>query len=320
MKKIIIISTLFLALLALIVVKRMTKRKPTAVYTIGILQTASHPALDAARDGFIEELKRLMGDKIDFVINNAQGSIAHVHSIAQQFHANKQMSGFFAIATPAAQALSSVEKEKPIMIAAVTDPQALGLLHPKTNICGTQDLIDVKAEIDMLVHLVPHAKVVGLLYTSGEVNSLALVKMMRAELEARGLSPIDFAANGESDMPVVVQLACRKSDVILAPTDNTVASSISLIASIAHKAKKPLIVSDNMLVASGALAARGVDYKTSGKEAAHSAYATLVEGKKPYELPIIQPKSNTIWINRQTLHALGLTVPQALKDHVVEVS
>ena len=318
MKKIfLIISTILAFIASFIIIKRIKKPTKTAAYTLGILQTASHPALDAARDGFIEELKNKMGDTIEFVIHNAQGSVAQAHAIAQQFRANKQFNGFFAIATPAAQAMSALEKEKPIFISAVTDPNALGLIHPTTNVCGIKDMINVKAEIEMMKHLIPHAKTVGLIYTSGETNSVAMIQQMHAELEAQGLTPVNFAIGNECDMQAIVELACRKTDVILAPTDNTVASTISLITAITLKNKKPLIVSDNMLVKFGALAARGVDYKASGQLAAHIAYEVLVKGKKPYELPIKQAHSEQIVINQTTLSELGLTIPEALKNHVI---
>lgn len=321
MKKIILIIGITIALVgSFIVIKQIKKTKvKNSAYTIGILQTASHPALDASREGFTEELKNQLGTDIEFVIQNAQGSISQAHTIAQQFHANQQYNGFFAIATPAAQAMSATEQKRPIFIAAVTDPNALGLIHPTTNICGTKDMIDVKAEIEMLTQLIPNVKTVGLLYTSGETNSIALVKQMHSELEIQGLKYIDFAVSNEADMQAIVELACRKTDVILAPTDNTVASTITLITTITRKNKKPLIVSDNMLVKYGALAARGVDYKASGKQAAQIAYKVLVEGKKPYELPIEQAKSEQIFINKATLDMLGLTIPTMLEKYIVLV-
>jgi putative tryptophan/tyrosine transport system substrate-binding protein len=321
MKKIILIIIAILAFVAsFIAIKFFKRSSTTATHTIGILQTASHPALDASRDGFIEELTSKLGNSVAFVIHNAQGSIAQAHAIAQQFHSNKRYNGFFAIATPAAQAMSALEKERPIFIAAVTDPHALGLIHPTTNVCGVKDMIDVKAEVEMLVQLIPNARQVGLIYTSGETNSITLVKQMRQELEARGLTAVDFAISNESDMQAAVELACRKVDVILTPTDNTVASTISLITAITLKNKKPLIVSDNMLVTFGALASRGVDYKASGKRAAQIAYEVIVNGKKPYELPIEQAKSEQIFINKTTLETLGLTIPAPLEKFVVFVS
>ena len=112
MKKILLIITITLALVtSFIIIKRTKKQNSPTMLTIGILQTASHPALDASRDGFIEELKNKMGNNIEFITQNAQGSIAQAHAIAQQFHANKHINGFFAIATPAAQAMSVLKKK-----------------------------------------------------------------------------------------------------------------------------------------------------------------------------------------------------------------
>ena len=248
MKKLIIgMTTVALCVTAYVVMQRNARQESHAMYTVGILQTASHPALDAVLDGFKAELKELMGDMtVDFVVQNAQGSVSSAHTIAQQFHGSQKYDLFFTIATPAAQAMHAVEKERPIIIAAVTDPNALGLVYPESNVCGVTDMIDVPAEVTMLTKLVPSAKNIGLLYTTGETNSLAAVEIMKAELLQHGLTPIDFAVSGEQDMQAVVELACRKSDLILAPTDNVVASTISLITMITNKNKKPLIVSDNM--------------------------------------------------------------------------
>lgn len=321
MKKSIVIITIALAILtSFFLFKNSKNRSEKALYTIGILQTASHPALDAARNGFIDELKTLTGDGVDFVIYNAEGSISQAYTIAQRFHANKDINAFFTIATPATQAMSSVEKERPIVIAAVTDPAAMGLVYPETNVCGTKDMIDVKGEIDLLVQLAPQAKTVGLLYTSGESNSVILVNVMRKELEARGLTAVDFAITNESDVQAVVESACRKVDVLLAPTDNIVASTIGFIVALTMKCNKPLMVSDNMLVKFGALAARGVDYSQNGKQAAHIALKLLKGDKKPYELPIEQATSDQIFINKNTLESLGLTAPDLFKKQITFVS
>lgn len=297
------------------------QQEDSAVYTVGILQTASHPALDAVLDGFKNELENLMGDtKLSFVIQNAQGSVSSAHTIAQQFHGSSKYDLFFTIATPAAQSMHAVEKERPIIIAAVTDPNVLGFVYPESNVYGVTDMIDVPAEVAMLHTLVPNAKNIGLLYTVGETNSLVLVDIMKTELIKLGLTPVDFAVSGESDMHAMVELACRKSDLILAPTDNVVASTISLISMITKKYKKPLIVSDNMLVSSGALAAQGVDYEKSGRQAAYHAFQLLTQSENISEIGIEQTKSEQIFINQQTLELLELSVPQELVDHVVLIS
>jgi len=320
MKKIFFTSAaLVLLILTVIVFKHSKKATSSSLYTLGILQTASHPALDAVKTGFIEELDMLIGKKVEYIIYNAQGSPAQAQAAAMQIHAQKQYSAFFAIATPAAQALSAVEKKRPIILAAVTDPTALGLTGPHNNITGVTDMVDVTKIIDVITQLIPAAQKVGIVYTSGEINSVIMVKKMKAELESRGLIGLEYGMSSEADMYSVVESACRNVDVLLTPTDNTVASSITALASLALKYKKPLIVTDTLLINAGPLAACGVDYKESGKQAARLAYGLLVHTQLPHELAFKSAESTQIFINENSLKHLALTIPDTLHNEIVLV-
>lgn len=307
MKKIILLTSTFMGLAASIILLKLFRKPNTNGYRIGILQTASHPALDAAREGFIELLTEKLDKNISFIVKNAQGSISSAQAIAQQFASNKKLHGFYAIATPAAQALHTAERIRPIIIAAVTDPQGLGLMSPSTNVCGVNDMLNVHDIVQTAIKLAPKAQTVGLLYTSGEKNSQILIQKLNQEIVAQGLTPIAFAFSNELDVAGITDLACRKSDVIITPTDNTVALSITLIASSALKHKKPLIVSDQTLLSAGPLAACGVNYKESGRQAGAIAYQTLVNKIQPHLLTIEQAKNCPTQINQDTALKLGMT-------------
>ncbi len=57
-------------------------------YKIGITQIAEHPALDAARDGFIQALKDegfVEGENLTIDIKTAQGDIPTATTIAEGF-------------------------------------------------------------------------------------------------------------------------------------------------------------------------------------------------------------------------------------------
>lgn len=314
-----------LSLIAIIIIgiiigkKQITRSKINHKWTIAILQTASHPALDAARDAFVITLRQKLGNDIDFIINNGQGSISTIHTIAQQFHARSDIDAIYAIASPAAQAIISVEKTKPIIIAAVTVAPELTTQFTEPNICGVSDMINVRAEIEAMHTLLPNLKTVGIIFNTAEANSIAVSKIMASELERRGINPLSAGIASESDIEPAVMSTLRKVDALIAPTDNTIANTIALITDLARKAEKPLIVSDNMLIKYGPLMARGVDYYESGVQAAHVALDLLINHKKPYELPILQADSKSIFINTQTLAALKLTVPDTLKANVIMV-
>ena len=308
--------------MGIIIVMRYVKKgehmRDHKVYTIGILQTASHPALDAVRDGFITAIQEKKGEKIDFVVRNGQGSIGTIHTIAQQFHAKQDIDAIFAIATPAAQAIISVEKEKPIIIAAVSVAPESAEYFSAPNICGVSDMIDVHKEVEAMKGLLPETiKTVGIIFCSAEINSVTMSKVMVTELEKAGYQPLLFGVASEADMEAAVHSAVRKVDALLAPTDNIVANSIALIADIAVKANKPLIVSDNLLVQYGALMARGIDYYQSGKQAGEIALHIISGKKKPKDIAIVKADNKEIYVNKKILDQLGYTISHTIKQNVV---
>jgi putative ABC transport system substrate-binding protein len=299
--------------------KQVTRSKINNKWTIAILQTASHPALDAAREAFMTTLQQKLGNDIGFIVNNGQGSISTIHTIAQQFHARSDIDAIYTIASPAAQAMISIEKTKPIIIAAVTVAPELTTQFTEPNICGVSDMINVHAEIEAMHALLPNLKTVGIIFNTAEANSIAVSKIMARELERLKITPLIAGIASESDIEPAVMSTLRKVDALIAPTDNTIANTIALITDLARKAEKPLIVSDNMLVKYGPLMARGVDYYESGIQAAHVALDLLINHKKPYELPILNAESKSVFINTQTLAHLKLTIPDSLTTDVIMV-
>jgi putative ABC transport system substrate-binding protein len=309
-----------LVLGAIIIKKTVNRSEKNHTWTIGIIQTASHPALDAARDGFITSLQEKLGTDIGFTIRNGEGSINTLYAIAQQFHARQDIDAIYAIATPAAQAMASVENTKPIIIAAVTVAPELGISFDAPNICGVSDMINVRAEIEAMQQLLPHTHTVGIIFNTAETNAVATSKIMVTELNHAGYTPVTIGVASESDIEPAVISALRKVDALLAPTDNSIANAIALIADLARKAEKPLIVSDNMLVQHGPLMARGVDYHQAGVNAAHIALQLLIDHKKPYELPILGAESKNIFVNMRTAQALNVVIPETLKKYIVLVN
>lgn len=279
--------------------------------TIGIIQTASHPALDAARNGFEAEMIKQLGAHVRFVTKNAQGSIANAQIIAQSFANNIHIDGILAIATPAAQALAHIEHIKPVFIAAVTDPVASGLLGgTNNNVCGSSDMVNSTTIAQLAITLAPTAHTAALLFTVSEASSAAMAQELQREFIKHGLQVFSVGIAQEIDLPAAVHKACT-ADIIITPIDHTVASAIAFIATQTQRAKKPLIVSDNFLVNHGALAAAGVDYTIVGKQAAECAIQVLVHHKKPITLPLMK-QSGTVVINKKVLIELGLCLPPQL--------
>jgi putative tryptophan/tyrosine transport system substrate-binding protein len=298
-------SLVLISLVTLMLV--FSKRRATAI-TIGIIQTASHPALDAVKQGFLEELRIQLGVPFEVIEQNAQGSMNTAYAIAQSLHADSKVNIIVAIGTLAAQTVASIEKEKPIVFAAVTDPQVLGITA-QPNVCGVSDRVDINKQVAELKRLMPSVRTVGILFNPAEANSVRAVEEMEQVLIREKLIPQLFSITDESTVSLVTTTACKHSDVLMVPTDNLVASTMPFIARISLQAHRGVIVGDQMLVEKGALAsAGGIDYYNHGKDVAQYAISVLKGNARPHELPIGVSTGAKVLINEQVAQQLDVNI------------
>ncbi len=289
----------------------------SSIVTIGIIQTASHPALDDAREGFKSELQHLYNGKIKFIEQNAEGNASQAQAIATSFHANKNITAIYAIASLATQAMARVEKTKPIFVAAVTDANALGIMHPKTNVCGSSDKVDATQQLNLLLTLLPQTKHIAILYNPTETNSLVMVKDMTKAISNRNISFSLIGVHTAGEIASTIAITKKNTDVIWTPVDNLVATAMPLITKTALKSGIPVMASDVLLVAQGALLAQGVDYKASGKQTAQIATSVLQGQKKPFELPIANPSNPLVYVNGDVANQLDIKLPESITKNAI---
>jgi putative ABC transport system substrate-binding protein len=291
---------------------------------IGISQLVEHPALDSAREGFIEALKEAGYEdgkniKIDF--QNAQNDITNAQTIARKF-VDEKVDMILAIATPAAQAAANVTKDIPILITAVTDPVSAGLAEslekPGGNVTGTTDMNPVAEQIKLIKDLVPNAKKVGILYNAGEINSKVQVDIAKQAAAEYGLTIIEATVSNSNEVSQATQSLMGRVDAIYVPTDNTIVSSIGAVIKVANDHKIPVIGSERGQVEAGAIATKGIDYKELGKQTGRIA-VEIIKGKKPQDIPIEGAKVVTLIINQKAAETIGLTIPKDILDNADEV-
>lgn len=279
---------------------------------VGIIQIAEHPALDAAREGFLEALTEAGFEDVQVTLENAQGDQSNLQSMVEQLAGKNDLN--LAIATPAAQALLAVDDQTPSLFTAVTDPVAAGLVDsleaPGGNMTGSTDAVDVASQIKLLVDLLPEAKTVGIFYNSSEVNSETQAKAAQAALEAAGLKAVVKTVTNSNDVQQTMASLLKEVDALYLPTDNTVASTINTIGDLLKEAKVPALGSDENIL-DGVLFTSGVDYKAVGKQAGELA-VDLLNGAKPEETPVATPDKTTIAVNEDMAKILGID-PEAVK-------
>lgn len=303
----IIITIILIGSIAMsLLYKKMRKENHLAGYKIGIIQVASHPALDRVCNTFMSTLQAELHDTVTFRICNAQGSIETVQTCAQTLAHDRSLDAFLVIGTPALQALSLLEHTRPIIFAAITNPAAIVSPEKNGNITGVCDMINPAQAVDSVIQLLPTLKSVAFIYNNGESNAVFSADLLKKEFTKKGIGYFSFYATNETDLISAAQVAVHKADALIAPIDNTVALTIQTLAQIARSAQKPFIVSDPLLVEQGAWIGYGVDYAQQGKQAAQLIYAIVHDHQTPQSLPIQFPESISMAINPQIADLLNL--------------
>lgn len=286
---------------------------------IGIIQIVEHPALDAARQGFLETLKANgyeEGKNLTVDYKNAQNDQSTLNSIAQKFASDK-LDLVLAIATPSALSMATASKDVPILITAVTDPVTAKLANsmekPGMNVTGTTDMNPVKQQFELLKKLIPNAKKVGVIYNAGEVNSQVQVKLVKEVAVGMGLTIVEATVTGTADVMQATESLVSKVDAVYVPTDNTVVTAADAVLKVTDKNKIAVIAGESSVVDKGGLGTIGINYKNLGKQTGEMALKVL-KGSKPADMPIESQKEFDTVINKTNAALLGITIPDDLKS------
>ncbi|MCL2379836.1 MAG: ABC transporter substrate-binding protein [Coriobacteriia bacterium] len=291
---------------------------------IGIIQIVEHPALDAAREGFIDGMAEagfIDGENVIFDFQNAQGDHNTLSTIADGF-ISRDVDLILAIATPSAQAVAAKTDTIPIVGTAITSYERAELVDsnevPGGNVTGTTDMNPVADQIDLAVELVPDAETIGLIYSAQEANSVYQVEIAKAAIAELGLQYEERTVENTNDVQQAMASLVRSADVIYLPTDNVLASAMAIVAEVANEAGIATVCGEINMMNGGGLATKGIDYFDLGKLAASMAVRVL-DGEDPAVMPIETVPADITAINAETVEILGITIPERLQDYVVEV-
>lgn len=279
-----------------------SNNKTEGELTIGIVQVADHPALDAAREGFIEKLD---SENINYELidQRANGDLSLIPQFASDLK-NKKADLIYTIGTPAAQAVANTIKDKPILFAAVTDPEGAGLTGD--NITGVSDYVEAGKLIDDFLKLYPETKSFGTMYNTNEQNSNVQVEALEKALKERGLKLEKQGVSSINDIPQAITSLKSKIDAMVTVTDNVVVNAMPVISEALAKDKIPSIAYDEGSVRNGALISEGVNYKKLGDQAGAMAVEILKNNKSTKDLPYEKADSLTTLVNTNTARTLGL--------------
>lgn len=285
-----------------------------ATYTVGICQLTQHEALDAATQGFKDALTEKLGDAVEFEEQNASGDSANCSTIIDGFLSDG-VDLILANATAPLQAAAAATSDVPVLGTSVTDYATALEIDDwtgtvGTNISGTSDLAPLDQQADMLHEMFPDAQNVGLLYCSGEPNSVYQCTVIEGYLKDFGYNVEWYAFTDTNDVTSVAQTAADNSDVIYIPTDNTAASNTEAIANVVLPAGVPVIAGEEGIAKGCGVATLSISYYDLGYTTGEMAYEILANGADVSTMPVEFAPEVTAKYNAANCEALNITPPE----------
>ena len=328
MKKIRIKGIIILALVGILLLGACssdTSAKPKIsdekILKIGISQLAEHPALDGAREGFVDGLEEL-GLNVEIDYQNAQGDIPTALSISQKF-VRDDVDLIYAIATSAAQSAKQSTSDIPILFSAVTDPVAAELIDtmekPGGNITGTSDESPIRKQLQIFKDLDENIKKIGVIFNTNEENSHTQVKMAKEIAKELDLEIVDKGITSISDIPQTVDSIVKNIDGIYTITDNMVASGINIVSEKALENNIITVGAEDSHVKGGILISDGISYYELGKQTAEMAKEILVNEKSPSDIPSSTLTNTKKFFNLKTLEKLGVNKENKVFKDATEI-
>ncbi len=283
-------------------------------YTIGICQLAPHPALDAATEGFQDALKELLGDRVTFDLQNAQGEQTNATTICNAFVADK-VDLILANATTPLQAAASATADIPILGTSVTDyATALDMTDwtgsTGMNISGTSDLAPLAEQEDMLLELFPDVQMVGILYCSAEPNSAYQAEKIGEYLTEDGIAFKEYTAADSNEIQTIATAAVQECDVLYIPTDNTLATYTEAVNNVCLPAGVPIITGEEGICKGCGVATLSISYYDLGYATGKMAYEILVNGADISTMEVQFAPNVTKKYNAAICEALDVAIPE----------
>lgn len=311
-------KAIFSLLIVLTLLVGCSTAKDDGSIKIGVILWVEHPALNDTLTGFEKGLDDLgVKDEVELIVKNANDDASNANVIVEQF-VNEGVDLIYAIATPAAQAAMAAtdELDVPVVFNAVTDAVSAGLVEdnnkPGGNVTGVSDMVPVDQQLALIKEFLPNSSKVGVLFNTGEDNSLHQIKMIEELIPNHGLELVTQGISGTEDIALATETLLTKVDSLYIITDNTVASATSQVVGIANEHNKPVFMAEAGQFEHGILASDSISYVKLGEAAANQAHDILWNNKKPADIAVVIGGKTELLVSESVAELLEIEIPQSV--------
>jgi putative ABC transport system substrate-binding protein len=263
----------------------------------------------------LQGLGYIVGGNLRIEPRWAAGRFERLHELAVEL-VQLRVNVIVSFVTQASLAAKSATTTIPIVMVAVADPVAVGLVaslsHPGGNITGTSGMSNnlVGVQLQMLAAVVPDASRIAVLWNPDNL-AFQMLQLKQAEAAAHisGVQLQMLEARRASDFDTAFDAIDREGTrALLVLADPLFKVHNDAIVERLTKRRLPAAGGNRPFAESGGLMAYGPDFFDLNWRAA--AYVDkILKGANPADLPVEQPTRFEFVVNLKTAKAFGLAIP-----------
>jgi putative tryptophan/tyrosine transport system substrate-binding protein len=229
--------------------------------------------------------------------------------------------------TPASLAVQKATMSVPLVMVAVGDPVATGLVaslaRPGGNITGLTSTAEETEgkRLELLREVIPKLSHVAVFWNPENPILLVQLKEIRGAAQLLGIrvQVLEVRIPGELE-ETFKAIVRERPAALLVMGDRLFLHNRQRIIDFATKQRLPVVPVHPELVDAGGLMSFGASYPSMHRRAAYFV-DRILKGAKAADLPVERPTTFELVINLKTAKALGLTIPPSLlarADQVIE--
>jgi putative ABC transport system substrate-binding protein len=216
------------------------------------------------------------------------------------------------------KAVRALTRTIPIVMALVGDPVGQGFIatfaRPGGNITGVTNVAigHEGKRLELLREADPRVKQVAVLWNPPQPAHAGMLKALDTAAEALGVAVQRIAVPSPADLESALATVKRTHATGITMLGSSIHfGSLRTIADFALRAKLPSIAWTEEFPRAGGLLGYGATEDDQFRRTA-TYVDRILRGANPADLPVEQPTTFVLTINRRTAAAIGLTLPQSV--------
>jgi putative tryptophan/tyrosine transport system substrate-binding protein len=301
------------------------------IWRIGFLSPRRRPtSLDSDYYGAfprrMSELGYVEGKNLIIEWRFANGEYERLPGMAAEL-VQLKVDAIMALGPPGVIAAQKATATIPIVMVVSVDPVGAGfvrsLAQPGGNITGLSNLAgDLSTKhLELLLTIVSRLSRVAVLVNPANAAHAAIPKNVQAAAQKAGIKVLAVEAQTPQEIEnAFSRMARENAGAVIVTLDPLFIQQVAQIAAQATKHRLPSIYAFREAAEAGGLLSYGQNQVDLYRRAA-GYVDRIFKGARPADLPVEQPTTLELFVNRKTAQTLGLVIPQSLlisADKVIE--